>query len=340
MTTAALIPFGEARKEYVECWLSSGLGNFYNSPEWLDTLHEGISSIRLYILRVGATSFVGYLPVAKVMSGKLVSLPLSPSVDLISSAALEDGERLDAFVASIAGMGRHYEIRSSLPKEELGGKFNCSNDYVDTVIEDLKSYQLRARSSKNVLRNIKKAEQNSVAVKPCEDFDVFREFVVRTRHRQGSPTYPAEFLDALHRNLVVPGHMRLLQSCDAGGEPVSIIALARGLRRTTYAIGANCEVPELMSTGANFLLFRDAIMEAQSSGVPEFGFGITPVSNHHLVRFKEQWGATSRPASILTGSSTVGGRNGVAVRFASQILKRSPRRLYIVASKLLFPVAL
>lgn len=333
----SLVDYRASEGVYRNAWVQSGGRDFYHSPAWLEILKETVPALRMSVFefRRADGTVAAWLPVTRNRFGKYVSLPMSPGVDfLFSGETGADPILMAALFDAADKQGLRFEYRSR--SQATAG--HASSDYFSSMLNGLQRGGEHLGFSSNVRRNIKKAKACGVVVKESDNFDLMWEFLHRTRRRQGSPMYPAGLKQALQKAQADGAPIRLLFSCSKDGSEISGIILFEDRSKITYAFGANCEDKELLSTGANFVLFAHCIDDAIARGVDVFDFGITPRDNMGLVRFKEQFGVESKPATILRSQSVGAGvkRSGRAVTLVSNALRTVPDPVYRRFSPFLF----
>jgi lipid II:glycine glycyltransferase (peptidoglycan interpeptide bridge formation enzyme) len=107
-----------------------------------------------------------------------------------------------------------------------------------------------------------------------------------------------------------------------------------------YAYGASVSDRKALRARPNDLLFWRAIRDSCQAGFKNFDFGLTPLENRGLLRYKSQWKARTslvvysyysksrKPIAYID-------RSGPAVRLATALLKKMPKTFLKVTGPLL-----
>lgn len=179
-------------------------------------------------------------------------------------------------------------------------------------------------------RNIKKGEKMSLIIQTGDqqkDFAVFYELMVETRKRQGSPPYSKTFFYNLYHYLE-PYQIKLFLALKGDIPIAGLIMLYHGTN-ALYAYGASTSNRQLLQLRPNDLLFRHAIADAHSAGFEEFDFGITPLYNESLFRYKSQWGTVNSKSIFTYYLNNIAkvpsiDRTGSLFRISSFIIRKLP----------------
>lgn len=186
-------------------------------------------------------------------------------------------------------------------------------------------------------RNIKTAQENDVKIILGETrehlADFFRLHLI-TRRRQGVPTQPWKYFEAMQHLLLEQEHGFLLLAYRHGICLAGAIFL-HGKETLTYKYGASQE--DGLKYRPNNLLMWTAIQKGYEGGFSRFDMGRTDLENTGLRTFKSRWGAGETP---LVYTSLKGGPNqmkdGGLMRYMNTVLQKSPTWVSRLTGELLY----
>jgi len=150
-----------------------------------------------------------------------------------------------------------------------------------------------------VLRNVRKAQNDGVEVRPADgadQVDRFYDLYVDTMRHKGAPTmWTRRFLRVLYERLVKAGRAEMMLAW-YGGKIVAGIVVIRSGEVAYYFFGASDA--DALPHRPNDLLFSEAIRRCASDGVRTFDFMTSRLMDTGLIRFKEKWGSRPQPLRI------------------------------------------
>ena len=151
----------------------------------------------------------------------------------------------------------------------------------------------------NAMRNVRKAEDAGVLVRPAEGADQadrLYDLYVDTMRHKGAPTmWTRQFLRVLYERLVKAGRAEMMLAW-YGGKIVAGIVVIRSGEVAYYFFGASDA--DALPHRPNDLLFSEAIRRCASGGVRTFDFMTSRLTDTGLIRFKEKWGGRPQPFYI------------------------------------------
>jgi lipid II:glycine glycyltransferase (peptidoglycan interpeptide bridge formation enzyme) len=122
--------------------------------------------------------------------------------------------------------------------------------------------------------------------------------------------------------MLEPGHGFVLIA-HLGGSAIAGAVYLLGGRTVTYKYGASD--PRSLSSRPNHAVMAAAIDWATERGYRFFDFGRTDLDNPGLVRFKESWGALTRPLRYTSFAGRVGYRaSSPAHALVAPLIRRAP----------------
>lgn len=294
----------EDKSAVIDFVTSSPGANIYHTWNWKRLLEATYRYKPQYLLAIENSEVRGMLPLYVVRSilGKkrLVCLPYSHCV----APLFDSREILQAILKYAQDLAQslnagYIQIKSelSVPDEtwiQASFYFNSILDLNRNIDEIHMGMKASTR------RNIKKAQKMNLSIhvgNQPKDFASFYELMVETRKRQGSPPYSISFFYNLYKHLE-PSQMKLFLVLNDEVPIAGLIMLYHG-ENAIYAYGASTSDRGLLQLRPNDLLFWHAITDAHAAGFKAFDFGITPLYNQNLLRYKSQWG-TANSESVFT----------------------------------------
>lgn len=297
-------------KEYKKRYKDFEFLNVYHSIEWLELLTEyykfSFKILEAQENGIGST-LIPFL-VSPNLKGKknLIFLPFSDQVEILCKGKetfceiiqhLKDNE-----VKNYKKIVFHTDVNSLL-NDSLRGAFYFDNSYVKhTLSLHHLSEDIGKTFSKNIKRNIKKAQDQNIFVKRSIDtqsLNVFYNLHLQTRKKHGTPTQPFGFFKKMKEKLFDSGMGFILISYK-GEIPLAAAVFLYDNSSMIYKYGASN--PNLLHLRPNELLFYEAIKIAKEMGLKRFDFGISKNTNLGLRHFKSGFGAIETPVcySILS----------------------------------------
>ncbi len=146
-----------------------------------------------------------------------------------------------------------------------------------------------------VIRNIKKARSNNLAIRISSSINDLNEFYnlhLLTRRKLGVPIQPKNFFRYFFEEIIQNG-FGFLTVIEKEKIPIAMGIFAGININITYKFGASN--PKYLSCRPNHLMFWTAIQEAKKRGFEVFDFGRTELGNEGLRKFKQGWGTIEQP---------------------------------------------
>jgi CelD/BcsL family acetyltransferase involved in cellulose biosynthesis len=200
---------------------------------------------------------------------------------------------------------------------------------------------LPARARASVRHDVAAAHRRGLrvtAARTVEDVvDTYYRLHLRTRRRHGVPAQPRNYFRSLWENVLEPGD-GLVLIARAGDTPVAGAVLLVGGSVATYKYSASD--PNAWSLHPNHAVLSAAITWARERGCATFDFGRTDADNPGLRKFKESWGAQTRPLYYTSFGGRVGYRaGGPAHSLLASVIRRSPPAVCRGLGRLLYRYA-
>ena len=284
----------------------------YHTIEWLRVLKTAYGFRPLPMVAVDAQNAIrAVLPLMHVrvtpFHGKVISVPHQMCAGgILAGDARSEDVLLSAAVATARALrARYIEVRGPLGGESyVRHGFREQQLSMVEAVAPLDHLDI-GRIWKGHRLDVRKAEKSNAKICHAENLSEWRSFyeLLELQMREfGSPGYGWTFFKELFATMrdratiilaksdgVVTGGVLLL--CGA-----SEIHYKQGVVRTGFH-----------QHGLGKLLIWEAMNWGASKGFRRFNFGITPVGMASLIRFKEGWGAQTRPIKTLvcpiTGSA-------------------------------------
>lgn len=269
----------------------------FHHPAWTQLLAEcyGFRPFALALTDPSGRVTAG-LPVLEVRGltsvRRWVSLPFTDYCPPLTAEGVDRGglvRHLDAVrrAARVSAIEVRAPLTGPGSHTSAGGVLHTSRLEPDSQVV----YRTFHRSQ--VQRNIGRAEREGVTVRwgasRADLLDVFYDFHVRTRQRQGTPVQPRRFFDLVWRRLIEPG-LGFVLLAYAGDAPIAGAVFLHWNGTVTYKFGAS--EPAWWKLRPNHLIFWTAIRWACENGYHTFDWGRTELDNSGLREFKSGWGAS------------------------------------------------
>lgn len=273
----------------------------FHHSAWAQVLRERYQREPIYhVMENDRREIVAAIPLFSIQSAltgnRLVCLPCSEYCFPLSDSRESLLPLIDAVKAEVDNGGvSFWEARGwggLVVPEELG---LVENPYYLRHVANLDGdpEKLRAKlyhESYHLRRNLKKAEKSGIVVHEAESEDDLRRFhrlTEITRKRLRLLPWPYEFLQAIYRHVVVPGHGFLLLA-ELGDKAIAgSMYFCFG---DTTTLKFNASDPKYVQYRGNYLVTWKAVERACHEGYRQFDFGICNPENLGLARFKSYWG--------------------------------------------------
>jgi CelD/BcsL family acetyltransferase involved in cellulose biosynthesis len=306
----------------------SARASIFHHPAWLALLHDQYGYHVMAWCVVGdAGEIVAGLPLARVSSrltGKrLVALPFSD----LCPPVVADGDASDALKDGIeAERARHdlkLQIRGDLPGLSLGSTSQWFHHHLLPLAADPVEVERRFAKS-YVSRGVAKAVRLGLTVERRVDvdaLDLFYALHLETRHRQGMPTQPKEFIRRFASLFAQDlGFVLLVRS---EGRPAAAAVFLAFNRTLTYKYGAS-DAGQL-DKRPNNLLFMEAIRWGCAQRFHTLDLGRTERDNAGLRAFKLAWGAEERALEYTVVPPSQSRTSTGPPRAMRATIRRAPR---------------
>jgi len=170
----------------------------------------------------------------------------------------------------------------------------------ETAIADLQQWDLMG-VSKNLRRDIRKAERSGLIIERTTDVShgaiLYSMYESAVKHHGGSLRYNAAYFSAVLTLAASSERVNVfIAKLDQDIIGFAVIVYHGD---TAYYLhgGANAELRQLSPSD---LILAEAIASARSAGCTVFNFMASPAGQPTLVRYKEKWGAETRPLRTYT----------------------------------------
>lgn len=322
---------------YAEAAALPGFGLFHDAP-WHSVLADSFG------WRVGAVAareedrLVGFLPFVRkrrFLRRIAVALPLTHRLPPLWAGRAPDGA-----AALVRALGTA-EIHAPAPLPD----WRAGSAFVETMLPiDRDEADLLAGMSKGTRYNIRTGPNRGVSVAAGAAPDSIATYAAlqsETRHRQGSPDYPAAFFPAIARHLggegVAQVHLAELEGRPAAG---ALCLHDHRNRCSYYAYAASVSDPAVLRVGVNQIALWDAIRAARRRGSTLFSLGTSALGHESLRSYKRSFGGIEWPLDWTVIEDGGPGRGGIAhdgplARIGAPVLRAAPFPLFRRLSPLL-----
>ena len=279
------------------------LGGLYQTTLWQRVLERSFSHIcgQVCAIRNSRTGEIlagisVYTVKSWLLGSRLVSVPFATLCDpLISSAG--DLDMLMPLVQKLyrQSSGKYVEIRTLKATSLIQTPhLRASHSYVHQFVRLGRPLEeIEKGFSRIVRRSVKQSLDEGINVRPGltkRDLLEFHRLLVKTRQRLALPPIPFLFFDSIWTELRQADRLSLLMA-ECGG--VTVGGLLSIKSRGTYALEYIAGTGSDRGKGVMYLLYREALKEACTSGFKLLSFGRTYRGNSGLLKFKEHWGTES-----------------------------------------------
>ncbi|MGV6807384.1 MAG: GNAT family N-acetyltransferase [bacterium] len=172
----------------------------------------------------------------------------------------------------------------------------------ESAITDLQSWS-PSSTSKKLRRDLKKAGKAGFEISrirnPSAGDTLFGIYQATVKLRGGSLRYNAAYFRSLI-TLSTRNHNLSLLAAEKDGQIAGFLVAIRHMETVYYMHGGTA--PEFRRFSPSDLLVNSAIEWGQQLGAEQFNLMTSPDSQPSLVRYKEKWGAETRPHQTYTAS--------------------------------------
>jgi CelD/BcsL family acetyltransferase involved in cellulose biosynthesis len=269
----------------------------FHTRAWLHVLAD------VYRFRVGALlatdagdEVAGGVPFCEIddcLGARRVSLPFSDACDPLLRSS---GEWL-CLAAEVRISELPFELKSTASPFAIEERSvsTLANARLQSLAVDEASAVTWRRLSEETRRGVGKSRRAGVDVQPLESTDQLRQFyrlhsALRLR-KYGVLTPPQSFFESLARRFTQIGGWFPLGAFHNG----RLIAATIYLRwRDTLYYKFNASDPDTLDLRPNNALVWAGLELASSLGCTTFDFGLSPIAQHGLSRFKRHFGASDQ----------------------------------------------
>lgn len=311
----------------------------YQSKSWLNYLVNCFNcDIRVaVILENGQVK--SCLPFSISRFGRnLVSLPYSHAVSIFGEKKSDKELLIDCLMkyasdrkSALCIKAYPCQIGNALVKIDSGMVWSKMELFNDIKLQ-MKGY------SSTCIRNYKLFKKKGAVIQLLGNEDekvMFQELMVQTRRRQGVPCYPFDFLKHL-TSLFGEEDVKVLLAKAPDGQVIAGMVLYHYSDTTLYLYGASSTRNEYLAFKPNNGLMHAAIQIAIERGSSIFDFGVSHHSNEGLIRFKDSFGAKTKPMLYVSNAYYSGGRarDGYIFKLVSLGISKLPMWVYKKLSKM------
>jgi hypothetical protein len=269
-------------------------GLVFGSPGWQQLLHAGFGCDSVYAWNGAEGAAIAAFAAGPFSIGYL-GFP--------AGSVLGHPEVLADMLAGMRGSAAVRLTCLRIPVSPFGGEADVRAPFVEnpeTAITDLQSWDLM-RVSKNLRRDIRKAGRSGLEIEHTTDAKLaptlFGMYESAVRHHGGSLRYNQVYFGGLLELAAHDPRVRVYiarQDSDVAGFAVVI-----------YDAGTACylhggSTAEFRQLSPSDLILSEAITAARDAGQAVFNFMASPADQPSLVRYKEKWGAETRPLRTYT----------------------------------------
>lgn len=328
MRTAVLDPIGDPRwQAFVE---RADDPSIFHHAAWLELIG------RRYRYEMSALcvtdddgGIIAAIPLARVVSRltgrRLVALPFSDRCAPLYARGAEDRVSSAvgaALAAERARTGLDVEIRArvdAVPGAHVVPRFLNHDLALGPDAEEV-----LGRGKGKVRRDIARARRGGVVAEAGTDraaLATFYDLHLRTRHHQGVPTQPKDFI--LRFEALFARGLGFVMTARHEGRPIATALYLTYGGTLTYKYGASDRGH--LDLRPNHLCFAEAIRIGCEQGLRTLDFGRTDPDNAGLASFKRSWGAEERPLAYTYLADRVpGDGHGRAERLLGETIRRTP----------------
>jgi CelD/BcsL family acetyltransferase involved in cellulose biosynthesis len=300
----------------------------YHHPSWVATL-EACYGFRPFVVAVAGAGdeIEAGLPVMEVVHrprgrARWVALPFTDRLPVLATGPAAERALAEALPAAAAEAGvATVQVRAPLPG------LASAQVAVQHVLDLAPGPDALASGfSSAARRGVRKARREGVEIRVATTEDdlagAYYLLHLETRRRLGVPVQPRRFFRLLWRQVLAPGHGRLLLAW-ADGAPIAGAVFLEAGRTVIYKYGASDAAA--WGRRPNNLLFAEAIASAAERGFAAFDFGRSDLEDTGLRAFKAGWGAEERPLVYAgTRGAEPASAPGAAGQALARIIRRSP----------------
>lgn len=312
-----------------------------HTDAWRQTLESSFPHItgEVIALRNGPSGeILAGLPIYRVKSWllgqRLVSVPFASTCDPLISNAEEATilvaralEQMQNFRAKILEV-RTVNTSNFLQQTTLHGTAHHVHHILKLGVEN--DALLRTFSKSAIQAKIARGKRSKFVVRhgvDLRDIQIAYDLVTETRRRLELPQIPIRFFTALWNNVISRhGRLYLVSQND---RTIACLFVTYFRHRCSVEFSGDARSNE--STGANQLIYWQAIADANSSGYKEFSFGRSSLSNESLIQYKRRWGTKEELITTFTSSpvtDTRGREASASYKAARLIARHLPGSLY------------
>jgi lipid II:glycine glycyltransferase (peptidoglycan interpeptide bridge formation enzyme) len=267
---------------------------------------------------------IPFLQIRNLWGGKkLISLPFTDYLPSLAGDQNTIGILCQLIQNDFRGRLKTVVIRGDQP---VAGLDNESHSVRHELRTDLPIDEIASSFASAIKRNLRKGKRDQLEFQKRSDdaaIEIFYRLHVLTRRKLGVPVQSKIYFQRLHDKLIKTG-LGFVGVVMKDNVPLAAVVLLGFHGRLVYKYAASN--PSSLEHRPNDWLVYHAIQIAADEGYRCFDFGITDKDQSGLRRFKSKWGATESDIyySYVLGAPDDDRRPSRAVRFAGEVIKRSP----------------
>lgn len=304
MNTVCQVTFVDPRDE--PSWDAQVAGlpgaTVFHGSAWARCLCETYDFAPCYAVLRDGSALVAAQPLMEVrkVGGRVcgVALPFTDACPVVAHDARDRAVLVAAIQQEALLRGwRRVEFRGPVDK---GGATVSARYCLHEVDLGVSEDDLRARCNPSVRRALRKAVATGLHARCGSDADdvaVFYRLLTKTRRRHGLPPPPRAFLEAIWRNLLVPGNGTIVTVWKDGRSLAAAVFLRWG-RVGLFKFGAS--EAEGLEWRPNDLAMMEGFRWCRAAGCTRVSLGRTASGQEGLLRFKRGWAAAESPLDYHT----------------------------------------
>jgi GNAT acetyltransferase-like protein len=311
----------------------NGEATIFHSLDWRRVIQETYGHQCTYWVAWAGQKIAGVFPVVvmrcPLLGAKMVAMPYQfhSGLPLATSEAIKIQLVEHALSQARQAGVKYLEIRHLEPTpflEEIG--FLPIESQLVTTVTPLADLDLKKvfRGHREFVGYASKRGVLIVDGKSLDDLRTFRRLYLAQGRTMGSPQAGWNFFANLHRLMGSRCRLKLawLSGVCLGG----LLTLDDG--RTVFARCIAGNSPEARKLHISKALYWQVLSEAAQQGRQSFNWGISWAADCGLIRFKEGWNGTTRPAHLyvypLSGAPPAPGKYFASFSLAKAVWRRLP----------------
>ena len=226
---------------------------------------------------------------------------------------------LDRIISAAAAADLDYHVMRCLTREVPADNsvFTVVAELPETIVQDLQEFdpnddQKLRRAIRRANRYDTRISSDVTSVKAEALFELYRDTISA---RRGSLRYNNEYFKALLESAATSKDLSILVAyTDDTLSGFLVIAMDNGEAHYLHSAYHR----DYRTHGITDLLVQQGLAHARENGALSFNFGVSPIDQPELTRFKEKWGGTTSSQYTLDYSRNIFW--GTLFRIASKVL--------------------